>query len=351
MKTLEEIYQEMLDCFAAETGMELDGTGEQAVRMYALAAQVYGLYEEAAWTKKQCFPQTATGEELDKHAFLRGLSRKEAARAEGTLRFSVNTAASVDLPIPAGTVCLTAGLTAFETTEAGVLPAGSLSVEVPARAVEPGAGGNAAAYTIRTMTVAPAGIAAVINPGAFSGGGEEEDDETLRARVLATFQAMPNGANAAWYAQKAMEVSGVAAVKVLPRNRGLGTVDVVVASPAGIPTQSLLNAVRAALSAQREIAVDVRAAAPTAKEITVLVQVKAKTGYDGAGVRQAVREAIQSWFDGKLLGQDILLARLGEGIYHVDGVENYAIVSPGADVAVANGELPVVGTLSVEELL
>ena len=285
LKSIEEIYQEMLDRFAAETGMELDGAGEQAVRMYALAAQVYGLYEEAAWTKKQCFPQTATGQELDKHAFLRGLSRKEASRAEGTLRFSVTSPAATDLPIPAGTVCLTAGLAAFETTEAGVLGAGALYTEVPARAVEPGAGGNVAAYTIRTMSVAPAGIASVINPAPFSGGGGEEDDETLRARVLATFQAMPNGANAAWYAQKAMEVSGVAAVKVLPRNRGLGTVDVVVASPAGIPTQSLLNEVKEALAAQREIAVDVQTLAPTPKEVTVLILVKAKTGYDAPAVR------------------------------------------------------------------
>ena len=66
MKTIEEIYQEMLAVFDQETGMALSGAGEQAVRMYALAAQVYGLYEEAAWTKKQCFPQTATGEDLDR---------------------------------------------------------------------------------------------------------------------------------------------------------------------------------------------------------------------------------------------------------------------------------------------
>ena len=40
MKTVEEIYREMMACFAQETGMEPDGTGELAVRMYALAAQV-----------------------------------------------------------------------------------------------------------------------------------------------------------------------------------------------------------------------------------------------------------------------------------------------------------------------
>lgn len=350
MKTIEEIYQEMLASFAGETGMELDGTGEQAVRMYALAAQVYGLYREAEWTRKQCFPQTAAGEELDKHAFLRGLTRTQASRAEGSLRFSVQTPAETDLPIPAGTVCLTPGLAAFETTEEGLLPAGSLYTEVPARAVEPGPGGNVAARTIRAMTVPPAGVDAVINPEPFTGGGAAEDDEALRARVLATFRAMPNGANAAYYASRAMTVPGVAAVNVLPKNRGLGTVDVVVASPGGVPAQSLLDRVRDVLEEAREIAVDVRAVAPTTRSVTVLVQVKAESGRSGVEVRSAVAEALRAWFDGSRLGKDVLLARLGQLIYAVDGVENYLIVSPGADVEIAADELPVPGTISVEEL-
>ena len=63
--------------------MELAGTGEMAVRLYALAAQVYGLYQESAWTRRQCFPQTATGEELDKHGALRGITRNGASKAAG----------------------------------------------------------------------------------------------------------------------------------------------------------------------------------------------------------------------------------------------------------------------------
>lgn len=82
MKTVEEIYREMMDRFSQETGMEPNGTGEMAVRMYALAAQVYGLYEELAWTCRQCFPQTATGEELEKHGFLRGIARNPARQAQ-----------------------------------------------------------------------------------------------------------------------------------------------------------------------------------------------------------------------------------------------------------------------------
>ena len=158
MKTVEEIYREMMDRFSQETGMEPNGTGEMAVRMYALAAQVYGLYEELAWTCRQCFPQTATGEELEKHGFLRGIARNPARQASGTLRFSVQEAVEEDLEIAQGTVCMTAGLVAFETTQAGVLPAGELSVDLPAQAVEPGPGGNVSAGTVRTMAVAPAPI-------------------------------------------------------------------------------------------------------------------------------------------------------------------------------------------------
>ena len=184
----------------------------------------------------------------------------------------------------------------------------------------------------------------------FTGGGAEEDDESLRARVLDTFRVMPNGANAAYYAQVALAVDGVAAVRVLPKNRGLGTVDVVVASPSGVPAQSLLDQVSQALQSRREIAVSARAIAPTTHEVTVLVQVKAQEGKDAAAVRNAVKAAIRAWFNGQRLGQDVLLAKLGQLIYGVDGVENYLIVSPGGDVALTAQELPVLGTLSVEEL-
>ena len=116
-KTVEEIYEEMLSVFRSETGLAAIPAGDLSLRLYALAAQVYGLYAQARWLSAQCFPQTAQGEWLDRHAALRGLSRREAARAQGMIRFSVRTAAATDLPIPKGTVCTTAELIRFETTE------------------------------------------------------------------------------------------------------------------------------------------------------------------------------------------------------------------------------------------
>ena len=47
----------------------------------------------------------------------------------------------------------------------------------------------------------------------------------------------------------------------------------------------------------------------------------------------------------------MLLAQLGSLIYNCDGVGNYAIDAPAADVAVDVDVLPVLGTLTVEEMV
>lgn len=88
MKTVDEIFQEMLTDFGEKTGAELESGCDLAVRLYAAAAQVYALYVQAEWVVRQAFPQTAEGEHLDYHAQLRSLERKPAVAAEGTVRFS-----------------------------------------------------------------------------------------------------------------------------------------------------------------------------------------------------------------------------------------------------------------------
>ena len=350
MKTIDEIYREMLACFGEETGLEPREGTDLSARMYALAAQVYALYVQADWVTRQAFPQTAEGEYLDYHAQLRSLERKPALPAQGTVRFTAGEAAQSDRAIPEGTVCMTAGLVRFATTQAAVLPAGELTVDVPVQALEPGTAGNVSAQTVVSMAVAPMGIASCTNPQAFAGGADGEGDEELRARILDTFRRLPNGANAAFYEQGALSFDQVAAASVLPRSRGVGTVDVVVATGSGQPDEDLLEQLQDYFEQRREIAVDVQVKAPTPVTVNVAVQVKAKGGWDKTQVLDQVEEALEGWFDGKLLGQDVLLARLGSLIYGCDGVENYAVSAPAADLAVDAGQLPVLGTLSVEEM-
>lgn len=350
MKSIEEIYQEMLAAFTERSGVELLAAGDLALRLYAMAAQVHSLWLQADWTQRQCFPRTAQGEYLDLHAEMRGLARRTATKAVGTLRFSVDSARESDLSIPAGTVCMTSGLIRFETIEPAVLAAGSFLVDVPAQAIETGSVCNVAAGTVTTMSVAPVGVARCTNPEAFSGGLDGEDDESLRTRVLDSYKRLPNGANAAFYEQGALSFEQVAAAAVLPRNRGVGTVDVIIASHAGMPDTDLLAQVQAYFEERREIAVDVNTLAPNELPVNISIAVTAAAGYEPAAVAAAAEEALRGYFDGKLLGQDILRAKLGNLVYAVEGVENYEITAPQSDVTVAQNELPVLGELAVSVL-
>ncbi len=231
----------MLACFGERTGLEPREGCDLSARLYALAAQVYSLYVQADWVTRQAFPQTAEGTYLDCHAQLRSLKRKPPVAAEGVVRFTAGEEASADRDIPKGTVCMTTGLVRFETTKDAVLEAGELTVDVPIRALEPGAAGNVSAWTIVSMAVAPMGISACINPQPCAGGADGESDDALRVRVLESFKRLPNGANAAFYQQGALSFDQVAAAAVISRPRGVGSVDVVPATLAGLPSQELLD--------------------------------------------------------------------------------------------------------------
>ena len=295
-------------------------------------------------------PQTAEGEFLDRHAQLRGITRKEAAPATGVIRFTAGETADAARTIPVGTVCMTAGRVRFETTEEGAIQPGELTADVPAQAAEAGSAGNVAAGSVVVMAVAPAGVAACTNPEPCTGGADRETDEGLRERVMDSFRRLPNGANAAFYQQEALSFPEVAAATVVARPRGVGTVDVFLATAAGLPDSGLLEQVAAHLEERREIAVDVQVKAPEVRTVDVSVQVAARPGADFDTVRQAVESAVRGWFDGRLLGQSVLRAQLGALIFGVEGVENYAIFAPAADVAVAADVLPVLGTLTVEAM-
>ena len=316
--------------------------------MYALAAQVYSLYIQADWVARQAFPQTAEGEYLDYHAQLRSLERKAPVAARGVVRFSAGEVSETDREIPQGTVCMTAGLIRFETTQPGVVLAGTLEADVPVRALEAGSAGNVAAGTIISMAVAPVGISACTNPQPCAGGDDGEEDEQLRERILDTFRRLPNGANAAFYEQGALSFDQVAGAVAIPRPRGVGSVDVVVSTLAGTPDEELLAELQDYFDQRREIAVDVEVRAPRPIQVDLSVQVSAKGGWEAQQVEAQVEEALRAWFDGKLLGKDVLLAQIGSIIYGCEGVENYVILSPAADLNVEADQLPTLGALSVE---
>lgn len=60
-KTIDDIYGEMLEVFAQESGYLPASSCDLAVRLYAAAAQIQSLLIQAQWVLDQSFPQTAQG--------------------------------------------------------------------------------------------------------------------------------------------------------------------------------------------------------------------------------------------------------------------------------------------------
>lgn len=336
MEELNAIYERMRAIFAEEAGFVPNDGCDAMVRLYALASEVQSLLAQADWVLDQSFPQTAVGQYLDYHAETRALTRLPAA--------------VTDYEIEQGSVAMTSGGVRFETTKKAVLLKGETYVDVPASAVEAGASGNAIAGAIHLMSVYPVGITQCTNPEAFSGGSDEESDEKLRERVLASYKRLPNGANAAFYEQEAMSFPNVAAAKAVGRARGIGTVDVYVSTHAGAPDEKLLGEIEAVLQKKREIAVDVEVKAPTEKTVNMSAELTAEQGWTMQEITDAATAALQAYFTGERLGEAVYTAKLASILYGVEGVKNCHLLTPSADVSVSATELPVLGTVTITEI-
>ena len=349
MKNTEEIYQELMMEFQSRTGLSAGGNGDLAVRFYAVAAQLSGLYAQADWIERQCFPQTATGNSLDLHAQERGLERQQAVKALGKVRFFAGEERTEPSYIPLGTVCMTADGQRYLTTRAGTVGLEERSIDLPVIAAQAGAAGNTEAERILYMVLAPSGITACTNPEALTNGQDREEDEALRARILSTYRRLANGANAAFYRQEALDFDGVAAASVIPRNRGIGTVDVVIAAVGGMPGEELLQGLQDHFNEVREIAVDVLVAAPTCREVNVAVRLQPTGGYTFQQVSQTVTAMLENWFSGKLLGRPVLQAELNAMVFGAEGVANCTVTVDGGDAVVDSETLPCLGELVITE--
>ena len=339
----------MLTVFEEKTGFTMDDTADLAVRLYAAAAQMQTLYAYSDWAINQSFPQTAAGAYLDYHAALRGIARKAGTKAKGTLRFRIDAAREEDLPVCKGTVCATAGLVRFVTTEDGAITAGALYADIPAEAESVGTSGNAGAETITMLTRAPEGVAGVLNPRAFTGGSSVETDEDLRLRVLDSFIRLPNGANAAFYELRALRHAGVEAAVVIPRMNGIGTVGVVIAAPEGVPSDDLLQQVQADLQAVREIAVDVTVLAPEVQTVPVTAQILPKAGVSFETANAAAQKAVKAMFTGALLGKSLYRSAVMSAIFATGTVQNVELLQPAADIPGTERTLCRLGALTITE--
>lgn len=341
--TYQDFLAAMQQSFEEQTSVAADDASDIGIRFKALATQLALLAQEGEEQFRQLFPQTATGSYLELHCQLRGIERKTAQPAAGQLVFSRRQEADYAIEIPEGTVCAPPGDPSlrFVTTQSGVLPAGELSLSLPAQAQEGGKKYNLPSASVTLMILPPLGITDVTNPLPFSGGTDGEEDESLRQRLLKTYREISNGANAAYYRQLAMVFPEITSCAVLPRARGRGTVDVVLSSGGNAPGSEVMEQVETSLQSQREIGVDVAVKPVVPFPVDLSVEVEVRQGYSIQTVTDACRQAIAGYFSTLQIGEPLLPAALGARLFAVQGVGNYHLLQPEGDILLQPDQLAV----------
>lgn len=348
--TYEEILEAMRQTYLELAGLEPDDASDIGIRLKVLAGQLELAHSQLDLIEREMFPQTSAGTYLDMHAAQRGLARKAAISAKGVLRFSRGSAAQYDILILAGILCSTRQEDPLqvETTEDGVLAAGELSVDIPARSRTLGSGGNLAAGQISVMITPAQGISSVEQHSPFTGGVDEETDEELRQRLLAAYRVISNGANSAFYYDLAMKREGVVSAAVLPRIRGRGTVDVAI-SAAG-DADVVVSLLQSELDEAKEINVDVLVRQAEIKTVDISLEVDPTGGGDAETVLKAVEGAVQVYLEELAVGESLRLAMLTGHLLAVDGVYNLHILAPAGDVRAKEDQVLRPGTVQAQRM-
>lgn len=356
VKAYKEILQAILNDFANQIpGADISEGSDIYVKASALASAVWGLYQHQAWMARQIFPDSADSDVLDHHASIRGVYRKQASKASGTVTLT-GTDGTV---VVSGLSIKTADDIYFTSTSGGTINLGVLDVTVQAN--EGGVSGNIAGGTSLTVQDPPAGLNSVAAAKAdFTGGTDTETDSGLFARLLDVIRQPPAGGNANDYKQWALEVSGVAEAYVYPLRLGLGSVTVVpLVSGSGssrIPQQALIDAVKAHIDDVRPVTMKIfQVLAPTANVQNVAASIKVAAGYTFAQVKPWVESAIAAYMN--MVGplEVLYKSKLERVVSDVEGVDDRNLTAPAGNVVPAdNGallEMIVPGTVTITEMV
>lgn len=346
-----KVLERMRNEYYKQTGMLPDENSDIEIKMKILAGELHALGVNIDWLKRQLNPETADGEYLDYHGSKLGLTRKEAVKATGTVRFYSAGGVMTNYTIVSGTLVSTAGKNPvrFKTTENVVLKAGASYADVKAAAIEGGSSGNVNAGEISVMVSVLQPISKVTNVSAFTGGTDVESDEDFRSRIMTAQSFPPTGTNAAYYEKLALSVEGVGAAYVSPRRRGKGTVDIFVLPNGAAAESVVLENLENLVLEERELGVDVDVLKATSVQGSVTVTIYAEEGYDFNIVKNNCTEAVQRKVSNLTIGEDLKLSDIGDALYHAQGVYDYKFDSLASNIIAGENRIITGVTLTMKE--
>lgn len=300
-----------------------------------------GLYDYLDYLSTQLFDSTATGIFLEARAAAKGLARKDAVAATGSILFT-GTDTTV---IPAGSALTRLDGEEFTTDEAVTITGGTATAQVTA--TEAGNDGNTATGSVLTLSTGISGVdptAPVQSPG-LAGGVDTEDDEDLRARLIQKNSNPPDGGSASDYEKWALEASpGVTRAFIQQNTPSLGNVTVLIVDDDKdpiTPDAAVIDAVRAYIgeytgpytsSTERRPVTDFPIIdAPTLEPVGFVLSITPDTTEGRAAVEAELEDLFRTTEPGRVL----YLSQMRQAIGRAAGIEDYDLTTPAADVTPA----------------
>jgi uncharacterized phage protein gp47/JayE len=306
------------------------------------AAGAHGLYGLLDWIWRQVFPDTAEAEQLARWASIWGLTRKGATLAMGYVKVAGVNGSMV----PAAALLLRSDGVELVTAATATIAGGETIVAVAANA--PGASGNTAAgskLTFASPVVGVQAVATVEAPGLI-GGGPEESDEALRARLLARIRRPPHGGNRSDYERWALEVPGVTRAWIYPLLLGPGTVSlyfVMDGRENPIPLPADVAAVQAYINERRPVTANVSVFAPRPEPLELTIQAFPSSPAVRAAIEAEVADLL---FREAVPGGTLLISHLREAVSLAAGEVDHVVLAPDGNVSAEIGSIHVPGAIT-----
>lgn len=358
-KSTDEIHTKMLDSMPGDIDKSQGQHPYNYTRPTAMIASEL-CQQTLPEIIKLIFPMYAYGEWLDYHAQMRGISRRPATASSGTLQLTVTK----NTNIPEGSQFSTASVdgqpsVVFETTQGKFnLPEGT--TEVPVKCTQTGTAGNVIAGTVIFKLSQLSGVTAVTNQEAITGGTEEEDDDSLRARIVSLDQSQSVSyvGSVADYKRWSSEVPGVGGVTVIPAQDDSGLVTLVITDSNGDPAneeicQNVYDYIMSPADPELRLTapnVKLSVIPPTITELFISATVEVGTGSSLDAIKTAFIEAVQAYLDTARSDGEVRYTQIGKILAGISGVYDYdalTLNSGTTNISITNTQLPQVTSDSV----
>lgn len=339
--TVEDIRREMVadyeEFMAGETGrpLTLDRASPHRMELYSAAAQLYHALQYIDRAGKQNLLKYSYSTFLDHLAAFKGLAREPAATASTTLRFTLSASRASTTGIPAGTRASVQDWSVyFETTKYMEIPAGAMTVDVPALCTVTGTAGNGLPAGKLSVLVDPIPyMASVSNITATAGGAEVESDDHLAERIYlfpGSYSTAGPEANYKYHAKKFnVNVGDV----VVTSEQAAGTVDIYFLMADGTePPEEMITGMENYLRNNniRPMTDLVRVSAPEKAEyfIDLTYYINRSDSNRAAAIQEAVAAAVSGYIIWqRAIGRDINPSKLGEMVMAA-GAKRVEVTAP-----------------------